>query len=150
MVGCGASGLSSCALGQVNSRRDAMLRASGGSDNSHQLCVRTVVGCGHAFGAIRGMSKVFLCGRSRCGNGTPRSLVRSLPRHGRKFTNHIACTCSCHCVTRLGFKCGNDRGFTGKGHFNFFPSITMKCGVDHRGFFRGFSSIIDGLGLHTS
>lgn len=63
------------------------------------------------------MGTVLLCGRSRLIGGMPNGgLVGSLPGHGRNLTNHLSCTCSKGCVTRIGVKCGNSRGFTGKRH----------------------------------
>lgn len=125
---------SACSLGVVNGRRDARLGAKNSGDNGHELCLRTDLSCGEAFGSIRGIGIVFLCGRRRGSIGGPSSLLASLPEEGRNVTKHLSCKFTNECLTRFGFNCGNSRGFPGGGGFNFFPSMTVKCGLSRRGF----------------
>lgn len=129
---------------------DGTLAAAASGKNSHLLGCRLSLSCTRAFKSGRSIKTVLMCLRESCGRGTPTSFCTALPMHGRNVTKHVACTCSGGCVVRTGFKCGNDRGFKRNGHFNFFPSMTINCGVSGRGFFAPLEGIISGLGVENS
>lgn len=114
-----------------------------------RLGLRTCLSCGGAFNGravktLLNCSRV--CGRAHClrtcHGGLPGS--GSLSRVGtnriakRAACNarvrctlhstfkHIGCSCSSHCLLRTGLHCSNASHFPGGGHFNTFPSFSVK------------------------
>lgn len=107
-----------CALGELGDKDSNLGCTTKSECVGATFCLRTTLRCSHVFGRGRDMGKLFICAVHRTGRSGPcvADLRLSLPGHGVNFTKHVTCGCSCHCVLRLGFNCGNSRHFTGGGH----------------------------------
>lgn len=123
--------------------RNPMGASSSCCSGGHHVCNRITLRCGGGF-SKRGIDTLFLnATREACGNGG------RLPCGCLNLMTHTACGCGCQCVTRVGTNCGNSRGFTGKGRFNFFPSFSINCTFARSICFPG-GSVLDFNGVHTS
>lgn len=130
----------------IGAARGRLARCSTGGI---RLGLRTCLSCGGAFNG-RAMNTLLncsrVCGRVHClrtsqgglpGSGalsrvgTNRIAARAACNARARCSlhsmfNHLGCSCSSHCLFRTGLHCSKASHFPGGGHFNTFPSFSMK------------------------